>query len=57
MLEQGQNVDVIYLDFAKAFDKVDHQIVLQKLELLGIGGKLLQWIKSFLLKRTQHVNK
>jgi hypothetical protein len=55
MLEQGLNVDVIYLDFAKAFDKVDHQILLEKLELLGIGGKLLEWIKSFLLQRTQHV--
>jgi len=36
MLEQGQNVDVIYLDFAKAFDKVDHQIVLQKWSYLEL---------------------
>ena len=55
LLEQGQNVDTIYLDFAKAFDKVDHQVILAKLALLGIGGKLLQWIESFLSNRTQNV--
>ena len=54
-LESNQNVDVIYLDFAKAFDKVDHTILLQKLELLGVNGKLHTWIKSFLLNRSQRV--
>ena len=38
-----------------AFDKVDHQIVIAKLSSLGIGGKLLDWIKSFLLDCMQHV--
>ena len=46
-LEADDNVDVIYLDFSKAFDKVDHIILLKKLELLGISGKLLIWVKSF----------
>ena len=55
ILETGANVDTIYLDFAKAFDKVDHGIVLKKLSLLGIQGKLLIWIKSFLSERTQMV--
>jgi hypothetical protein len=55
LLESGFNVDTIYLDFAKAFDKVDHAIVLEKLSLLGIKGKLLGWIKSFLTDRTQYV--
>ena len=54
-LEKGLNVDTIYLDFSKAFDKVDHQIVLAKLSILGIGGNLLKWIQSFLLNRMQHV--
>ena len=39
-LEQGNNVDIIYLDFAKAFDKVDHGILLHKLRAMGIKGKL-----------------
>ena len=55
ILESGSNVDTIYLDFAKAFDKVDHGIVLKKLSLLGIRGRLLQWISSFLSSRNQMV--
>ena len=38
----GRDTDVIYLDFAKAFDKIDHKILPQKLSLYGINGKLLQ---------------
>ena len=55
LLEQGQNVDVVYLDFAKAFDKVDHNIVLAKAHKYGIRGKLFDWIKEFLSNRTQSV--
>ena len=55
ILESGANVDTIYLDFAKAFDKVDHAIVLKKSSLLGIRGKLLNWIESFLTSRSQMV--
>ena len=55
-LEADENVDVIYLDFAKAFDKVDHNILLQKLRSLGIHGKLYDWIASFLLDRSQQVS-
>jgi len=55
LMEQGLNVDTVYLDFSKAFDKVDHLIVIEKLSLLGIGGKILKWIKSFLLNRSQCV--
>ena len=55
LLEQGNNVDVVYLDFAKAFDKVDHRIVLAKAFNFGIRGKLLSWIKEFLSNRTQSV--
>ena len=40
MLESGKNVDVIYLDFAKAFDKIDFVIVLQKTNKLSIREKL-----------------
>ena len=54
-LEKGYGVDVIYLDFAKAFDKVDHGITLQKLKALGIHGNLGRWIFTFLTNRTQAV--
>ena len=55
LLEQGYNVDVVYLDFAKAFDKVDHNILLHKLKNLGINGKTLRWIQNFLQERVQRV--
>ena len=49
------NADVIYLDFAKAFDKVDHKILLHKLQNIGIQGKIYNWIKNFLKDRKQKV--
>lgn len=54
-LEEGNNVDVIYLDFAKAFDKVDHGVLLHRLSSLGIRGNLGRWIHSFLHNRVQQV--
>ena len=54
-LENGRGVDVIYLDFAKAFDKVDHGITLKKLASIGIKGRLGRWLYSFLTNRTQSV--
>ena len=55
ILETSDNADVIYLDFAKAFDKVDHGILLMKIAKLGIHGKISAWIKDFLSDRTQQV--
>ena len=54
-MEHGFNVDVVYLDFAKAFNKVDHGILIRKLKQLGIGGKVCLWIHQFLSGRTQTV--
>ncbi len=48
-------MDVIYLDFSKAFDKVDFLITLRKLNSLGIKGKIGRWIQSFLTGRSQSV--
>ena len=48
-------VDIGILDFSKAFDKLAHSRLVQKLELYGIRGKPLQWIKSFLSNRVQQV--
>ena len=55
-IQDGQNTDVIYLDFVKAFDKVDHGILLLKLRALGIDGPLGRWNHSFLSERTQRVS-
>jgi hypothetical protein len=54
-MDKGSPVDIIYLDFAKAFDKVPHQRLAKKLEACGITGRLLQWIKNWLLDRRQKV--
>ena len=54
-LDKGDSLDVVYLDFSKAFDSVPHERLLIKLSAYGIEDKLLQWIKSFLSQRTQRV--
>ena len=51
----GKGTDTVYLDFAKAFDKVDHKLLLEKLKRVGIKGKLLNWFKAFLSNRKQEV--
>ncbi|MEL7079382.1 MAG: reverse transcriptase family protein [Cyanobacteria bacterium J06582_2] len=56
VLENGNDLDSIYLDFSKAFDKVDHSILCAKLKSLGIGGKVGSWLHTFLTKRTQQVS-
>ena len=48
-------MDVIYVDFAKAFDKVDHGILAHKLRSLGIIGNLGTWLYEFVTGRTQYV--
>ena len=55
LLDQGHAVDVLYLDFAKAFDKVPHERLLAKCRGLGLGGKLLEWIRLWLSDRKQRV--
>ena len=55
MLANGNVIDAIYFDFAKAFDTVPHRRLLKKLKGYGIDGKILEWIKSFLQNRTQSV--
>ena len=54
-MENKVNTDVIYLDFSKAFDKVDHSVLLSKVRALGIQGNLGAWLGTFLLGRTQKV--
>jgi hypothetical protein len=52
----GQSVDIIYLDYAKAFDSVVHAKLLIKLKAYGISDNLLAWIEQFLMDRTHYVS-
>ena len=52
-LRNGMNI--IYLGFQKAFDKVPHKRLLKKLHAYGIRGQVYEWIKEFLNKRQQRV--
>jgi hypothetical protein len=54
-LERDSQVDIILLDFAKAFDKVPHHRLLHKLEYYGVNPKTNRWIHSFLEIRKQSV--
>ena len=54
-LANGKEVDVLYLDLSKAFDKVDHSLLLAKLEGYGISAPLLKWFRSHLADRSQRV--
>ncbi len=56
LLDEGNPVDVIYLDFAKAFDKVPHKRLIRKCEAYGIKGKLLNWLQAFVSGRRQRVS-
>ena len=55
MLDGGGSMDMVYLDFSKAFDKVDHGILLHKLKALGITGNLGMWFYNFLTNRSHFV--
>ena len=48
-------MDVVYLDFQKAFDKVPHQRLLIKLRAYGIGESMISWIQAWLTDRRHRV--
>ena len=54
-LDEGKQVIGIFLDFSKAFDTVNHEILLLKLENYGIRGVALDWFKSYFSNREQYV--
>ena len=54
-MDQGNTVDVIYLDFQKAFDKVPHLRLIEKVKSLGINEQTVRWVKQWLQGRKQKV--
>jgi len=54
-LASGRPVDLVYLDFSKAFDTVPHKRLLLKLAAYGIDDQLCSWVKDFLTDRKQRV--
>ena len=54
-VDNGEPMDVVYLDFQKDFDKVPHKRLLHKLKMHGIKGKVVAWIEDWLINRKQRV--
>ncbi|PKU47917.1 rna-directed dna polymerase from mobile element jockey-like [Limosa lapponica baueri] len=55
LVDEGKAVDVVYLDFSKAFNTVSHSILLEKLAAHGLDGNTLHWVKNWLEGRAQRV--
>ena len=55
MIDDGKSVDIIYLDFRKAFDSIPHERLLRKMAGYGITGGTLKWVRDFLCEREQRV--
>ncbi|KAK4828334.1 hypothetical protein QYF61_025803 [Mycteria americana] len=55
LVDEGKAVDVVCLDFRKAFDTVSHSILLEKLPAHGWDGRTLRWVKNWLDGRAQRV--
>ena len=54
-LDRGKEMDIIYLDFSKAFDSVPHDKLIEKLQQFGITRPLLYWYNNYLSGRKQRV--
>ena len=55
LVDVGNEVDIVYLDFSKAFDKVPHDILVRKLVKTGLDKVTIQWICNWLADRTQRM--
>lgn len=54
-MDKGDQVDVVFTDYSKAFDRIDHVILLKKLQSAGIHGNLFRWFTSYINNRSQAV--
>lgn len=54
-IDSNKQTDSVYTDFKKAFDRVDHKILLEKIAFNGIRGNLWRWFRSYITNRTQKV--
>ena len=54
-LDQGNDVQMVFFDISKAFDRVWHKGLIYKLRTIGIQGTLLKWFTSYLTNRQQRV--
>ena len=54
-MDSGMQVDILYLDLRKAFDKVSQSQLLRKLQSIGVGDTILKWVLNFLKGRSQRV--
>jgi hypothetical protein len=55
-IDKGFQTDVVYLDFSKAFDSLDHSILIQKLQFVGASPMLVKFFCSYLQGRKQYVH-
>ena len=52
-VDKGKLTGVVFLDIRKAFDSVDHSILLEKVQFYGVADRELMWFKSFFTARQQ----
>ena len=55
-MDKRIQVDAVYTDFSKAFDKISHNVLLSRLAEVGVGGNLLRWVESYVKNRSQYVS-
>ena len=53
LLDEGKYIVAIFLDLKRAFETIDRQILLKKLQYYGIGGNVLKWFQQYLSNRSQ----
>ncbi len=54
-MKSGDTVDLVFFDFSKAFNSVNHRFLIKKIKAYGIDDKVVNWIESFLEERTFNV--